>query len=410
MNISAERLLIEIDIDKAIAYYEKHYGWEIDETVRNVLTPLDTSALIATAMPDTKSIMCYNLPAEIMKDGKEVPGGTEIDETDGKFAASVYPREAVSVGAAIGGSQDQHVIYRAHAPGTANADGDIHELTCVWGRWSHRDVTADASGVAAVEGSSIAALRGAPYDARIYYLSSDNHVQEVGWIVRSRDPWGDGFSWHRDVTADASGIVAVKGSPLAAIRGASSWPRVYHLSADGHVHELAWLGSNWSHRDVTADAGAVAATTGSPIAAIIGASMDPRVYYLSTDGHIHELAWLGSNWSHRDVTADAGAVAAMTGSPIAAIQIEHGLFSWEPHIYYLSTDGHIHELAWSGGKWSHRDVTVDAGAVAAMEKSPIAAMCQGYGSEPRVYYLSADGLVQELAWVGHWAQGPALGA
>jgi hypothetical protein len=195
----------------------------------------------------------------------------------------------------------------------------------------------------------------------------------------------------------------VTGSPIAAIRG-MSMPRVYHLGAGGHVHELAnSVSASWSHRDVTADAGAVAAVANSPLAAVLGAGMNPRVYYLSADGHVRELAWLGSDWSHRDVTADAGAVTAMAGSPLAAVQVEHGLYSWEPHVYYLTADGHVHELAWSGSAWSHRDVTADSGAVAAMEKSPIAAMCQGYASEPRVYYLTADGHVHELGWSGKWS-------
>jgi hypothetical protein len=81
-----------IDRDKAIAYFESTQGWSEDQVIAQVLTPLDDSALIATAQADPASIMCYWLPASIMKDGVAVVGGTDIDATDAQFAASVYPR------------------------------------------------------------------------------------------------------------------------------------------------------------------------------------------------------------------------------------------------------------------------------------------------------------------------------
>ena len=82
-----------IDAAKAIAYYKKEEGWTKKDVMEQVLTPEDSSALNATAKPDPKSIMCYWLPAEIMKNGKEVAGGGNINKRDAKFAASVYPKK-----------------------------------------------------------------------------------------------------------------------------------------------------------------------------------------------------------------------------------------------------------------------------------------------------------------------------
>jgi len=80
-----------IDTEKAIAYFMATQGWSRDQVIAQVLTPLDKSALIATADADAASIMCYWLPAEIMKDGVAVTGGTDIDALDAQFAAQVYP-------------------------------------------------------------------------------------------------------------------------------------------------------------------------------------------------------------------------------------------------------------------------------------------------------------------------------
>ncbi|KAF4957875.1 hypothetical protein FSARC_11171 [Fusarium sarcochroum] len=81
-----------IDERKAIDFYEVNQGWPAAEIYRQILTPSKSSALIATATPDPTSIMCYDLPAEIMKDGVAVPGGIDINATDGKLVGRIYPK------------------------------------------------------------------------------------------------------------------------------------------------------------------------------------------------------------------------------------------------------------------------------------------------------------------------------
>ena len=85
-------IVARIDRDKAITYFETTQGWSQDQVIAQVLTPLDNSALIATANADPLSIMCYWLPASIMTDGIAVTGGTDIDASDAQFAATLYPK------------------------------------------------------------------------------------------------------------------------------------------------------------------------------------------------------------------------------------------------------------------------------------------------------------------------------
>jgi hypothetical protein len=85
-------IVSNIDRAKALAFFEETQGWDAATTTQQVLTPLDRSALVATATADPHSIMCYALPGAIMRDGRPVPGGTDIDRTDGAFAAGVYPK------------------------------------------------------------------------------------------------------------------------------------------------------------------------------------------------------------------------------------------------------------------------------------------------------------------------------
>lgn len=87
------RELVErIDEDKAIEYYGRTQGWNEEEACRQVLTPIEESSLIGTLHADPSSIMCYQIPGEITKDGKPIIGGVDIDQTDYTFVALIYPK------------------------------------------------------------------------------------------------------------------------------------------------------------------------------------------------------------------------------------------------------------------------------------------------------------------------------
>jgi len=58
-----------------------------------VLTPLADKSLMGTTESDPLSIMCYQLPGEIMKNGKPIPGGRDINKRDFTFASSCYPKK-----------------------------------------------------------------------------------------------------------------------------------------------------------------------------------------------------------------------------------------------------------------------------------------------------------------------------
>lgn len=85
-------LVSRIDVRKAIAYYDETNGWTPRDVREQVLTPLKAKSIMATTEVDPISIMCYQIPAEITKDGKEIPGGLNISAKDRTFAASIYPK------------------------------------------------------------------------------------------------------------------------------------------------------------------------------------------------------------------------------------------------------------------------------------------------------------------------------
>jgi hypothetical protein len=84
-------LVDRIDPAKAYAFFQRTQGWSRYMVDQQVLTPLDAVSIIGTE-PDQDSIMCYQLPGSITFDGKDIRGGTDIDQSDYDFAASVYPK------------------------------------------------------------------------------------------------------------------------------------------------------------------------------------------------------------------------------------------------------------------------------------------------------------------------------
>jgi len=85
-----------IDRKRAIAFYDRDQGWSPEEVEHQVLTPLAKKSLMGTKESDPVSIMCYHLPASIMKDRKAVKGGIDINPRDFAFAASLYPKEVAA--------------------------------------------------------------------------------------------------------------------------------------------------------------------------------------------------------------------------------------------------------------------------------------------------------------------------
>jgi hypothetical protein len=83
-----------IDPAKAISFFDEDQGWTPKEVKEQVLTPLKKKSIMGTAEADPVSIMCYQLPGEIMKDGKPVKGGKDINPRDHAFAASIYPKKS----------------------------------------------------------------------------------------------------------------------------------------------------------------------------------------------------------------------------------------------------------------------------------------------------------------------------
>lgn len=87
---SRKEIVDLLDPQKTIVYFEQTQGWSPQMIQDQILTPQDPAAL--TALPaEELSIMCYQFPAQVTKNGQPIPGGTDITAEDYKLAGLIYP-------------------------------------------------------------------------------------------------------------------------------------------------------------------------------------------------------------------------------------------------------------------------------------------------------------------------------
>ena len=84
-------LVARVDRNRAYDYFLRTQGWDRQTVNDQVLTSLDERSLLSTPSDQT-SIMCYQLPASITRDGRPILGGLDINRSDFDFVARIYPK------------------------------------------------------------------------------------------------------------------------------------------------------------------------------------------------------------------------------------------------------------------------------------------------------------------------------
>lgn len=96
-------LVARVDPEKAYRYFGgPPNNWSRTMVDQQVLTPLDERSLMATPADQT-SIMCYQLPGSITRDGRPILGGSDINQSDYAFVAQVYPKPGAAAAAPADG-------------------------------------------------------------------------------------------------------------------------------------------------------------------------------------------------------------------------------------------------------------------------------------------------------------------
>jgi hypothetical protein len=239
---------------------------------------------------------------------------------------------------------------------------------------------------------------------RVYYIDFEGDIYELAW-----NPYGNqwspknlfiesGIYFHLPPKARHTSTVVNSFYPL------TGDPRVLYTYKD-LIHELSFEDKWLNHYDlVKMDP----IDKNSPLTSI-GFDGFPRVYYLTNDGHVHQinLEEPAVVDLHIDVTkiakrSDGSGKAvppAAVGSALTAT-LGANSSSHFPCIYYLGKDRHIHELSRGHvgkGVWRHRDLVDETFGLPATDGSALAST-DVKGGYQRVYYIGSDRHVHELAY------------
>jgi hypothetical protein len=271
-------------------------------------------------------------------------------------------------------------------------NGHVHEL---WSdstaAWHDSDLTASAGGTPARAGSPLTSFyRDAAYPEHVFSEDGNGHIHEL---------WSDSnAAWHdSDLTASASGTVAVAGTSLTSFYWEETYPEhVFFQDGNGHIHEL-WSDSTaaWHDHDLTQVTGSGAQTyPGNGLTSFHENGNNPEhVIYqngtLATNpnggGTIHEM-WLDSTntWHDQNLTALTNAPLKDTITGISGFSTND---SNPEHAFYVDDQGSVHEMWFSSSNATWHDDIVWHGSLSGLYALPIlTALSAGSSSSESVFF------------------------
>jgi len=311
-----------IDREKAIAYFMATQGWSRDEVIAQVLTPLSSSALIATAQADINSIMCYWLPASIMTDGVAVVGGTDIDGQDAQFAASIYPKlvERGNLLHLSGVTSDGHLWHTIRVP-----SGAWFQFGDVEGQTGDRGLIVDVD------------LQNVGNEVHLCAVNSTGGLWHT--IRRANGTW---FPF-----GDVEGQTGDRGSFLrVGIAEVNGELHVCGVTRDGHIwHTIRRANGSWfPFGDVEGQTGDRGSFTDVDCAGVNG---ELHVCGVTSDGHLwHAIRRANGSWT------PFGDVEGQTGDRGTIREVACAGVAGELHVAAVSSDGHLwHTIRRANGSW-----------------------------------------------------------
>jgi hypothetical protein len=91
-----KELIERLDPEKVIVDFMRTQGWTRRDVINQLLTPLESASILGSATADANSIMCYQVPGRLTKDGRAIAGGLDINDLDYQIAGALYPKGATS--------------------------------------------------------------------------------------------------------------------------------------------------------------------------------------------------------------------------------------------------------------------------------------------------------------------------
>lgn len=83
-----------LDREKVIAEFMRTQGWSRQQVIDQIFSPPAPGSIMASALADERSIMCYGFPGHLTLNGQPIPGGNTLTRIDQEFVARIHPLPA----------------------------------------------------------------------------------------------------------------------------------------------------------------------------------------------------------------------------------------------------------------------------------------------------------------------------
>src|SRR5208283_2068254 len=116
------------------------------------------------------------------------------------------------------------------------------------------------------------------------------------------------------------------------------------------VHQLLYDNNNWTDQNLN---GSQSISNGAVAAFLTTPNDHPHVYFLATNGHVHQHFYNGVSWSDDDLTA-------LSGGPAASGSVSGFSVGNYQYVYYVSQNSpqDVHQLLYNNVGWVDSDLTV----------------------------------------------------
>jgi|SRR5271166_3659307 len=226
---------------------------------------------------------------------------------------------------------------------------------------------------------------------RVVYRGTPPNDHEIYELSTKQNSWVFGNLSTNDKSEPPAPPAA--GDPFGYCYGGV--PRVIYLGTDNHIHELH-PEPFWKHQDLSVASGGSPKAASAPYAYVAGVA---RVIYTDIDGQIIEMALESSGWKWNNLSTNDK--SEKPAPPAAGDPFGYVTFDGSRRVIYRGTDGHIYELHSDQSTnffWRWNDLSSIAKATSPAQVA--AGDPFGYeigDSIPRVVYRGTNGHICELA-------------
>jgi len=268
----------------------------------------------------------------------------------------------------------------------------VHELYFNNTSWSDSDLTAMTSGLAAspygLSGFAIGNLQ------HVFYYGSDSQVHQLYYNNAS---WVD-----QNISGLAGGPLAGAGPIVAFATTPNDQFHVYYEPlANLDLHQLYFNGTSWSDSDLTSITGTYCYTDWMAGFAV-GNFQDVLCPGVGSNGFLNmqDIYYNNITWLDQDVTTKVGGLPLYLGGGVAAFQVPGAR---RGEVYGVTSDTHIHQFDFIGGRWDDTDLTGAYGAPADGAFGGIVAFATTPNDQYHIYYAPSTEVYQIYYTGSSWS-------